>query len=208
MRNYTLDDFGGGRSDVPLLGPAPDGAAQSQAPDEDRLAAYEAGYQSGWDDCASAEAEAHRNVGADLAANIAEIAITYDRARGDVLSGLGPLFEEIAGQFLPALATEAIAPAVIAELEEAARVASDGRVKLVASPNTLPTLEKLVEERDDLDVSLQAEPAYADGQVSIQFGQEHRKIDLTDAANRMAEAIRAFVQTATGTPAPLDQGDP
>ena len=56
--------------------------------------------------------------------------------------------------------------------------------------------------REPIDIDLRAEPAYAEGQVSIRFGTERRDIDLSDAANRMAEAIRAFVAQEVGTPAP------
>lgn len=165
---------------------------------EDALAAFDEGYRDGWEDCARAEAEAQRRITADLATNLAELSRGYEEARADVLANLGPLFEEMASQLLPTLAAEAVAPAVLSELTAIAETASAARAVLIASPAALPALERLLETQEDLEVELRAEPAYAEGQVSLRFGGERRDIDLSDAARRMAEALRAFVHQEAG----------
>lgn len=205
-RALTLEDFsGGGGTRATSLSAAP---APQAADPETALAAYDEGYRSGWDDCAAAEAEAHRRIGADLAASLQDMAMTYAEARHDVLTCLGPLFEDMAAQLLPSLAAEAVAPAVIAELRAAAETAAASRAVLIAAPAALPALERLIAEHHDLEIDLRAEPAFAEGQVSIRFGTERRDIDLSDAAKRMSEAIRAFVaQQAEGSaPAPIRKG--
>jgi flagellar assembly protein FliH len=162
------------------------------APDA-ALAAFDEGYRDGWDDCARAEAERNRTIGADLAANLRDLARSYEAARQDVLTNLGPFFEEMAARFLPELAAEAVAPVVLAELGAVAGAAGTARAVLVASPAALPALEHLLESHGDTAVELRAEPAYADGQVSLRFEGERRDIDLGDAARQVADAIRAFL---------------
>lgn len=202
-RALTLEDFG-------TTQPVVNGAGLTSDPpvgsEEDRLTIYESGYQSGWDDCAAAETEGQRRIGVELSANLRDLSLTYEEARRDVLEALGPLFEEMAAQLLPALAAEAIAPAVITELQDAAKQASGDTITLVAAPAALPALERLAETQTDIDISVHPEPAYAEGQVSVRFGQEQRDIDLRDAAARMAEAIRGFVQHAQNQPLPSSQG--
>lgn len=193
-RALPLEEF-----TAPLEGAAPDPApSPAPMPEDATLAAYEEGYRCGWDDCARAEAEANRKIGADLAANLAAIALNHAEARQDVLAALGPLFEEIAAQLLPRLAAEAVAPAVIAELRQIAQDSSDLRPLLVAAPAALPALERLLATCGDLDIDLAAEPAFAEGQVSIRHAGQRRDIDLTGAAERMAEAIRSFLAQETG----------
>lgn len=196
-RTLPLEDFSN-------LGPPNTSTTQAAPPAEPEvaLAAFEEGYRNGWDDCARAEAEAHRKIGADLAAGLQDITLTYAEARQDVLTCLGPLFEDIAAQFLPRLAAEAIAPAVVAELRAIATNAASGRAVLIAAPSALPGLERLIAGAGGFEIDLRAEPAFADGQVSIRFGSERRDIDLTDAADRMAEAIRSFVAQEADIPAP------
>lgn len=177
-------------------------------PTDDTMAAFEEGYRNGWEDCAKAEAEAHRKIGADLVANLADVALTYAEARADVLAALGPLFEEIAAQLLPRLAAEAVAPTVIAELRAIAETASDGRPVLLAPPGAMAALARLIETQDGLEIDLRAEPTFAEGQVSLRVNGMRRDVDLADAAQRMADAIRGFVaQERAETPSqPIRKG--
>lgn len=193
-RALRLEDFTPAGAEGPAVPPP---VPVTEAPDA-TLAAFEEGYRNGWDDCARAEAEAHRRIGADLAAALQDVALTYAEARQDVLTALGPLFEDIAGQLLPRLATEAVAPAVIAELRAAAAEATGTRPVLIAAPTALAALERLIAADSALDIDLRAEPAFAEGQVSIRYAGERRDIDLGDAAARMAEAIRNFVAQEVG----------
>jgi flagellar assembly protein FliH len=191
-------------------GPAARGDAETPATTDAALAAFDEGYRDGWDDCARAEAERNRSIGADLAANLRELARGQEAARRDVLAGLGPFFEELAARFLPDLAAEAVGPVVLSELGAVADRASRARPVLVASPAALPALEHLLDSQGVAEVELRAEPAYADGQVSLRFEAERRDIDLGDAARRVAEAIRAFVETgpdAVTPAAPWAAGD-
>lgn len=192
LENFTPAGFE--TAAAPAAQPAP------EAP-EAALAAFDEGYRNGWDDCARAEAEAHRRIGADLAAALQDVVLTYAEARQDVLTALGPLFEDIAGQLLPRLAAEAVAPVVIAELRAAASEATGGRPVLIAAPAALAALERLIDADPALDIDLHAEPAFAEGQVSIRYVGQRRDIDLADAAARMADAIRSFVaHEGAGTP--------
>ncbi|MEQ8368154.1 MAG: hypothetical protein RIB61_15760 [Roseicyclus sp.] len=200
-RPLMLEDFssavalGRGEPSRPTDSGPPAATAETE---DEKLAAFDRGYKDGWDDCAREEAEANRRIGAALEASLRDMTLLYAEARQEVLASLAPLFEDIAAQLLPRLAAEAVAPAVIAELEA---IAADGlhpRPVLIAAPAALPGLERLIDMREGLEIDLKTEPAFADDQVSIRFGAERRDIDLSDAADRMAEAIRAFVRTETG----------
>jgi flagellar assembly protein FliH len=197
-RALRLENFTPAGAELAAEPPLP---TAPEAPDA-ALAAFDEGYRNGWEDCARAEAEAHRKIGADLAAALQDVVLTYAEAQQDVLTALGPLFEDIAGQLLPRLAAEAVAPAVIAELRAAAAEATAGRPVLIAAPAALASLERLIEADGALDVDLRAEPAFAAGQVSIRHAGQRRDIDLGDAAARMADAIRSFVAQGGADAAP------
>jgi flagellar assembly protein FliH len=206
IRALSLEDFLSAEASSPVT---PDVSPSDRQPDTDAaLAAFDEGYRSGWDDCISADAETNRRIASDLTANLQDISLTYAEARQDVLNCLGPLFEDIAAQLLPSLAAEAVAPVVIAELRAVADGAAQARALLIAAPAALPALERLIAEQGLPDIDLRAEPAYAEGQVSIRFGTERRDIDLSGAAHRMAEAIRSFVtqDLEPNIPAPIPKG--
>lgn len=208
IRALTLEDFTRLTTTPPEAVPAPQETSTGPDAGDETMAAFDEGYRSGWEDCAKAEAESQRRIGADLAANLKELSLSFAQARADVLTALGPLFEDMAAQLLPRLAAEAIAPAVIAELRAVADSATEAKAVLFAAPAALPALVQLVEMQDGLEIELRAEPAYAEGQVSLRFGTERRDVDLSDAARRMAEAIRAFAAQEHGTtqPPPIQKG--
>jgi hypothetical protein len=208
IRALTLEDFTRLTTTPPEAVPAPQETPTGPDAGDETMAAFDEGYRSGWEDCAKAEAESQRRIGADLAANLKELSLSFAQARADVLTALGPLFEDMAAQLLPRLAAEAIAPAVIAELRAAADSATQAKAVLFAAPAALPALVQLVEMQDGLEIELRAEPAYAEGQVSLRFGSERRDVDLSDAARRMAEAIRAFAAQEHGAtqPPPIQKG--
>jgi flagellar assembly protein FliH len=199
IRSLTLEEFGSDANAAPLSrnpGENPS-IAGGLSSDEERLEVYEKGYQSGWDDCAAAEAELQRNVSADLAGRLNDFDFTYAEARRDVLGSLGPLFEDMAAQLLPRLAAEAVAPTVISELLAAAETASASDIVLVAAPVTVPVIERLLEMQDRTDIRVTPEPAYAEAQISVRYAGTRRDIDLGDTAARMADALRAFIEDQT-----------
>ena len=202
IRMLDLERFDAEAVGTATRGPAARAEAETPAATDAALAAFDEGYRDGWDDCARAEAERNRTIGADLATNLRELARGHEAARQDVLAGLGPFFEEMAARFLPDLAAEAVGPVVLSELGAVADRVSTARPVLVAAPAALPALEHLLDSQGVSEVELRAEPAYADGQVSLRFEAERRDIDLGDAARRVAEAIRAFVETGSDGAAP------
>ncbi|MEE4208699.1 MAG: hypothetical protein V2I43_05485 [Parvularcula sp.] len=195
-RALQLEDFGtadGHEPFAPAMA-APDApeSLPETALEGGNLDAFEQGYRSGWDDCTANEVEERRRVGADLATALAEVSLTLDAARDEMLTALQPLFEQIASQLLPAIVSEAVAPAVVYELRRVAEEQCSGVVQLFASPATCPVIEKLVDATPDLSISVIPEPTLAEGQVSLQFEDKRRDIDLSTAAAQMAEAIRSF----------------
>ena len=201
IRSLSLEDFGVTGATAPAAAPPPVATGSEEA----QLDAYEAGYKSGWDDCAAAEQEVHRRIGTDLSAALIDMSLTYEAARKEILDGLGPLFEEVARTLLPRLAAEAVAPTVIEELRKACAAAMAGTVTLVAAPQALPTLQRLIEDQLDADIRLEGEPAYAPAQVSVRSGQERQDIDLAAAADRIAAALHDFT---TLSAEPGDAHDP
>ncbi|MFW5654233.1 MAG: hypothetical protein ACOCYW_01115 [Roseicyclus sp.] len=164
------------------------------------LDAFEQGYRSGWDDCTANEVEERRRVGADLATALAEVSMTLDAARDEMMTALEPLFEAIVSQLLPAIVAEAVTPVVVDELRRIAAERCARNVDLLAAPATCPIIEKLVEATPDLSVSVIPEPALAEGQVTLRFGEQRRDVDLSQAAAQMAEAIRSFAAGMVADP--------
>jgi flagellar assembly protein FliH len=203
-RALQLEDFGKAEGHEPFAqamnAPETPAPLQEASLEGGNLEAFEQGYRSGWDDCTANEVEERRRVGADLAAALAEVSLTLDAARDEMLTALQPLFEQIASQLLPAIVSEAVAPAVVNELHRIAEEQCSGVVQLFASPATCPVIENLANATPDLTVTVIPEESLAEGQVSLRFEDKRRDIDLSTAAAQMAEAIRGFAAQTTAHP--------
>ena len=114
-RTLVLEDFGG---PLDALTAAGRGAA---LPEEQRLAAFEDGYQAGWDDAARALSESHQKLSADLAQNLGDLAFTFHEARAHVLKGVEPLLRQMVSRILPDVARHAL-PGLVVEMLQAGHV--------------------------------------------------------------------------------------
>ncbi len=189
-RLLMLEDFAAG---APQLSTEPLQPAPLQAADESAsLQAYETGYKNGWADCAVAEAEERKSVGADLAKRLREVELTHASARKEVFASLAPFFEELVATMLPRLAAEAVAPVAVAELNSLLEGNASADVQILAAPGSCETLQRLIDSEGLENVSIHAEPAFTDSQVSVRVDGERREIDLSEVTGKITQAVRAF----------------
>ena len=173
----------------------------AMALEEAKLAAYESGYTAGWDDAAAAQSEDQGRLQADLARNLQNLGFTYQEARVHVLRAIEPLMTEMVGRLLPAIAREALAPVVLAEVMPMAAKLAGTPITLVLNPAARPAIEALLERAPGLPVTLQEELSLGEGQVYLRLGQLETKIDLSRATQEIAAAVCAFFQLPERSPA-------
>lgn len=204
-RSLILQDFATAAPEPSFsFGSALSESEMSPIEEADALESYDAGYKSGWADCASAEAEERSAVGADLAKNLTDAQLTYEAARRDVLAALGPFFEDVAATLLPKMAAAAVAPTVLAELGALAEGQTISKIEIHAAPSACASLEKLGETEHLAGLIVRPEPAFAEGQVSIRVGSEQRDLDMAGAADRIAAAIVGFSASAPQSKTEID----
>jgi flagellar biosynthesis/type III secretory pathway protein FliH len=165
-------------------------------PDPAGLEAFEQGYQSGWDDCIANETEERRRIGADLAGALSEMSLTAETAQRELLASIAPVIEEIAFQLLPRLAAEALAPVLIDEISSIVLDHGSIDLQLHAAPEKCETIEAVLQTATTAPITVVAEPAFAEGQVSIRFAEQRRDVDLSEAVARMSHILREFASDA------------
>lgn len=187
-RSLFLQDFS---RPAPAAVSAPS-VSPVDGPAEDALEAFDRGYKSGWADCIEAGSEEKRGIGAALAQAISDAALTEAAARRDIISALGPFFDDVVATLLPRLATAAVGPTVLAELTALAELQLNAEIEIRCAPSACAGVEGLVEDQGMANVTVKPEPTFGDGQVSLRLGHERRDIDMAGTAERIADAITAF----------------
>ncbi|MFT6450576.1 MAG: flagellar assembly protein FliH [Halocynthiibacter sp.] len=190
---FPLEDFGSQsarRAKAAAAQDAPRGPSPQEI-DAQRKAAYEQGYQAGWDDANTAQADDKGRIGADFARNLQDLGFTFHEARTHVMRAMEPLLAEIVGKVLPNLVSDTIGQTIIEELLPLAEMASDTPIEVVIAPASRAALEGLLQASTSVPLEIIDEPSLAEGQVYLRLGKLERQIDMTSAVDKIGDAIRA-----------------
>jgi flagellar biosynthesis/type III secretory pathway protein FliH len=160
--------------------------------EEAKLAAFDQGYQGGWDDAVSAQSDDQTRIKADLARNLQALSFSYHEARQHILHAIEPLMASIVERVLPMAAKAALAPIILETLLPLAQDASEPPITVVIHPSVRAAVEALAALSPNLPIVLQDEETLGEGTAYIRFRSGETQIDLDDAVARIARAVQDF----------------
>lgn len=180
--------------DDDIRAPGPVGSAPSHGPggalsEADRLAAYEEGYRSGWDDCIAADREEAKRISAELSRNLSDIGFTYHEARTQLLAEVEGLLGAFFATVIPRLSETAVAARLVDDLLDLAGNAVDRPCEIVVTASDAGIVRGLLQEVPTVEVRIVEESALAPGQAYLRLGSEERFYDLSDMADRLLAAL-------------------
>lgn len=178
-------------------GPAPSAKGttvvlDTLALEEAKLSAYDTGYRAGWEDAAAAQSDDQSRIGADLARNLQALSFTYHEARQHVLRALEPLLSGVVDRIVPETARGALAPMILDTLRPLARDAAEPPVSLVINPAVRSAVEALLERATAPPIVIVEEATLGEGQAYLRFDASEVRVDLDEAAARIAAAVHEF----------------
>lgn len=180
-------------------GRVPDQAAPDPEREAARKAAYEEGYQAGWDDAVKAEEAAGQEVRAEFARHVQDLGFTYVEARAHVIAALGPLLTALVETVLPEAARQTAGARIVEVLATLAEGSADAPVILRCAPGRREELEAIAREHPALPLTIEEEPSLSAGQVFLRLGRQERLADLDGPL----DAVRTAVADALA----LNEGD-
>lgn len=185
---HLLEDFGGPRQPTQPCAAVPD----EEEIETRRLAAFEEGYQAGWDDSVQAHTKDKLRVTSDLAQNLLDMSFTFNEAYAHLFRELRPLLKEVVDKLLPEMMRRAIGPRVIEELQKAATDNLSGNVHVVVSPGDVGLVEHLVGQQDSFPVSVRGDATLAEGQAQLSLAHREIEINLDEMISEISAALDAF----------------
>ncbi len=162
--------------------------------EEERLEAFEKGYQAGWDDSVKAQIDDARRVSSDLAQNLHELSFTYQEASSGILKSMTPLLRQMVDTVLPRMAHETLGTRVVEMLDELVSHHATPTVEIVAAPTNVVAIEQMVTADLPMAVTVKGEPSLADGQVYIRVGETEREIDVSEVLAEIDRSINGFIE--------------
>lgn len=185
---HLLEDFGDFKSAAPVT-------LTDVTLEERRLAAFESGYEAGWDDCLKAQSESSQRVSSDLAQNLHELSFTYQEAYASILKSLEPLLRGMVDAVLPQAAQKTLGVRIAGMLQDLAKEHGQQPVQIVTAPANSAAVEELIATDDlPLPVMVEDEPSLGDGQVLIRIGGTEREIDLSEVLAEIDRSVTGFFE--------------
>lgn len=184
---HLLHDFGALSQGKPV-------AITDVSLEEERLEAFEKGYQAGWDDCVKSQVEDGRRITADLVQNLQDIGFTYEEVHGEIMGAMQRLLQQIMQTVLPPLSHAMLVPQVTEILHDLLETNGRQPVQLTAGPADLAILRRLSAEMPDLACTLTEDQTLASGQVLLRLGESERTLDMPDVLLRIEHAVSGFFQ--------------
>jgi len=183
--SHLLEDFSALAEGDPV-------ALTDVALEEEKLAAFERGYQAGWDDSTKAATDDASHISADFAQNLQDLSFTFHEAQVAALKALKPLLDQMVEAVLPRLAQDSLGERVREILHDFLNAQESGKVTLLTAPANAPTLESLLNGEDHLSVSVISEPGMAEGQVRLRLEDQEQEIDTKAVLSAISDAIEAY----------------
>lgn len=169
--------------------------------EEKKLAAYEAGYQAGWDDSARANTDAGKQVSADFSQNIRDLSMTHQDAYSALMADVKPLLSQIVDAVLPAVAQGTLGPRILELIESEMSSGSQRTLTLYAASDDCAFLQPLVDRLDEgVDVVLQSDRTLMSGQVRLRFDEaQEQELDTASLIVEIQAALHGFFETQAYT---------
>ena len=161
--------------------------------EDQKLKAFEEGYQAGWSDADKNHSNENRNIEAEFVHNLHDLTFTYQEALTRLNRGLKPLLEQVMTTLLPKTISAALRGHVIEELLQLAANQTKAQILLKVSEVSLPMIEELLEDLElSIPISLSSDPTFSSHQLFVALETQEREINLDAVCQEITTAMNAF----------------
>lgn len=190
MQHPLFEDFGS--ADAPI---GTRSEATVDAIEDEKLAAFENGYQAGWDDAVKAQSQTQTTVSSALAANLQEASFQYHEMRASLHKTVQEIMEAVVTALLPDMARQSLGAHVCEEVSKLARDGMDATVQVVVHPSNLDRVEALTAQMDVQSHDVAADDTLAPDAALIQIAGTEHVVDLARVMEEVRTAISEFFET-------------
>jgi len=185
--SHRYRNFGSGQSPKD----APE-ETEASALEDEKLQAFEAGYQAGWDDAIKAKSDAQEKMKDELQQNLLDLSFTYQEALSTMTTSIKPVLEQIVEKLLPKLVEGALSAHVIEQVNEHVEANIPKKVEIVVSRDSEAVVTNLIERALPSPFEIVGSDTVTSGQAFIRINSDEREINLDDTIKLVSEAISAF----------------
>jgi flagellar assembly protein FliH len=183
-----LEDFGTPQSRVGMH------SVSDEVLETERLEAFDKGYRAGWDDAIKAKTEEGTQLSDGVIQTLQDLSFTYHEVHAQILSNLGPLFDEILKKILPSLARETLGAHVADQLTRIAREMGTVQIEIAVTPESVEQVSQFVNAAaTNLPVTVVQSDDIPEGRADLRMGRKELSVDLSDVSAQIAQAVHTVL---------------
>lgn len=188
--SHRYRDFG----DTKL--PVDDVSEQNEALEDQKLQAFEAGYQAGWDDAVKAQSDAKDKISAELGQNLLDMSFTYHEALSKLTLSLEPTMQQIIEKLLPDILRTALGAQIVEQLQNLLKSHMGRPVEIVVKPQNVNAVQAILDGKISEPFAIVPEASLGEGQAFIRIGESEQQVDLDTVVSEISKAMDAFFYEA------------
>ena len=173
-----------------------DAPESSDQIEQDKLAAFEAGYQAGWDDSTKAQSDNRDKISSDFARSLQEMSFTYHEALAKLTLSLKPVMSEIVDRLLPAMVAQSLAGHILEQIDALLKDSISQPVEIVVAPKNVEAIKDFADGKIEPPFEVVGDTSVAEGQAFVRIGSEEQEIDISGVVSAISEALNAFFHEA------------
>ncbi len=164
--------------------------------EEERLEAFEKGYQAGWDDSTNSRHSETDEAARRISQQLDDWSFTYHEAHANALKSLGPVIRQLVDTVLPHVARRMIGPQISELIQDMVAEHGHQPITLSCAPDDRNAVEHLETSFDALPLEVMVNPDLSIGQVEVRFGTvAESELDLSGVMSGVSSALDAFFET-------------
>ncbi|MFK7761921.1 MAG: ABC transporter ATP-binding protein [Roseobacter sp.] len=190
--SHRYRNFGGGK-------PPKEETDESETEllEEQKLQAFEAGYQAGWDDATKAQSDERDKVTAELSQNLLDMSFTYHEALSKLTASLEPAMQKMVGKLLPEIAQHTLGTHILEQVQSMMSGQLKQPIEIVVNPKNISSVEQSIGSNLIEPFEVKGEASLGDGQAFVRIGNDECQVDLDTILTDLSNAVGAFFHEAT-----------
>lgn len=185
--SHLFEDFGG----VPKEARASSSLGIEEVEDQ-KLQAFENGYQAGWDDAIRAQSDNGQHVSAGLAASLQETSLEVQEMRESLTSSVQAIMAGVVNTVLPAMARESLGAHICEQVLAMTKGQLERSIEVAVAPEAEDVVRSLLTDEATVASQITADDLLAPTQALLRFGKDEREINLDDVLAEIAQSVTAF----------------
>ena len=187
---HLFEDFGGASKKVKESSPL-----GLEEVEDQKLQAFENGYQAGWDDAISAQSDSGKHVSAGLAASLKDASLEYQEVRDSLTNSVQEIMSGVVKTLLPKIARDSLGAHICEQVLAMTQSGSERTVQVAVAPEAEDVVLSILAEGNAASFEIAIDRLLAPTQAILRLGTDEREINLERMLTEISQSITAFFET-------------